>query len=155
MRAGRAPPLAEGAAATGPLTFGRYAGNAPASSGPATKGAPDEDEEYRWWVQKAPGEATVAGAMQRDIRAFWQSAAAQGPPGQAQAKARAGNASNISLSDGDAGGVAAAAAAQQRSSYKSDFCAAHGRVGRRGVVQSREAMQAVRAPELGLDALSS
>jgi hypothetical protein len=91
----------------------------------------------------------VSGSCNRDVEVFWEAAAAQrGTAGAAAGDAQArltnkerGIASTIKASLGDRQDFDLTADVQ--SLYKSDLCASHVKVGKRGVAQPATAMQAV------------
>ena len=174
-------PLAAGhtaprpAAAAPPFTFGRYEEKKQAQEQQRANGGtlppavpisqrPEKAcfdqplDSLRWWQQPRSA-ATVAGASNRDIEAFW--AGAQRDKGAVeallnvaarQANKSVGVGSNVAASLGDREQFSLA---QAQSCYKSDMLAGHQRVGKRGVVQSAAAMQAASAACRGWAGLSA
>ncbi|KAL4458789.1 hypothetical protein ABPG75_013654 [Micractinium tetrahymenae] len=140
------------AAAAPAFTFGRSLcgeqGQAAAdsiSSRPEKANFDPPVETLRWWQQPRSA-ATVGGAANADVEAFW--AAARQQPGAVAAlcntSARLANkavgvGSTVKASLGDHEQFSIAGAA---SAYKTDLCGGHVKVGKRGVALPPEAMAA-------------
>lgn len=139
-----APP----AAAPGP-------GPLPISQRPNKASFDPPAEQLRWWQQPRSA-ATVSGSCNRDVEVYWEAAAAQHGAVKALANAEArrtnkaqGVGSTVAASLGDRQEFDLTGEVQ--SLYKSDLCAGHLRVGKRGVVQPAAAMQAVSNGRAGAD----
>lgn len=106
--------------------------------------APKEEPaaSFVWWTGSRL-DSTVAGRAQMDVQRHWQQVGQAGGAagGQSAARERAreqARATHIDLhQEGQPGLVGAT------SSYKSDMCAGHKRVGRRRVVLPEPALQSV------------